>query len=149
MFRESYPKLAPDAYRTLIQLTKLMHESSLERGLVHLVYLRVSQLNGCAYCVDRHTYEALEDGEDAQRLHTLVVWRETAFFTPRERAALAWAEAMTTLPAAPPSDALHEATRQAFSEKEFVDLTFAIATINALNRIGVGFKGEPARRTRV
>ena len=147
MFRESYWKLAPEAYRTLMQLTKLMHESSIEAKLVHLVYLRVSQLNGCAFCVDRHTYEALADGEDMQRLHTLVVWRETAFFTPRERAALAWAEAMTTLPAAPPSDALHAATRQAFSEQEFVDLTFVVATINALNRIGVGFKGEPKRRT--
>jgi AhpD family alkylhydroperoxidase len=146
MAREPYPKLAPEAHRTLVQLTKLMHESSIEAKLVHLVYLRVSQLNGCAFCVDRHAHEALADGEDAQRLHTLVVWRETPLFTPRERAALAWAEAMTTLPAAPPSEALHEATRQAFSEKEFVDLTFVIATINALNRIGVGFKGEPRRR---
>lgn len=146
MARERYPELAPDAYRTLIQLTTLMHKSSIEVALIHLVYLRVSQINGCAFCVDRHTYEALADGEAAQRLYTLVVWQETTFFTPRERAALAWAEAMTRLPASRPVEALHAETRQHFSEKEFVDLTFAIATINALNRLGVGFQGQPVPR---
>jgi AhpD family alkylhydroperoxidase len=146
MVRERYSELAPDAYRALMQLTKLMHESSIERSLVHLVYLRVSQINGCAFCVDRHTNEALADGEDAQRLHTLLVWRETPFFSPREGAALAWAEAMTRLPDAAPAEALHEETRRHFSEKEFVDLTFAVATINALNRLGVGFRGRPMRR---
>jgi AhpD family alkylhydroperoxidase len=146
MAQQHYRELAPDAHRALMQLTKLMHDSSIERTLVHLVYLRVSQINGCAFCVDRHTYEALEDGEAPQRLHTLAVWREAPFFSPRERAALAWAEAMTRLAQAAPSEALHEETRRQFSEKEFVDLTFAIATINALNRVGVGFRGRPARR---
>jgi AhpD family alkylhydroperoxidase len=145
--RENYREIAPEAYRALIQLSTLMHKGSLEAGLVHLLYLRVSQLNGCAYCVDAHTYEALHDGEAPQRLYNLTVWRETPFFTPRERAALAWAEAMTQLPGGHPPEALHEATRRHFSEREFVDLTFAIATINALNRIGVGFQGQPAPRT--
>lgn len=146
MARENYRQLAPDAHRALIELTKLMHDSSIEVALVHLVYLRVSQLNGCSFCVDRHTYEALEDGEKAQRLYTLVVWRETSLFSPRERAALAWAEAMTNLPAGGPSEELHDETRRHFSDKEFVDLTFAVATINALNRLRVGFKGEPVKR---
>jgi AhpD family alkylhydroperoxidase len=146
MAQENYRGLAPDAYRALMQLTKLMHESSIERALVHLVYLRVSQINGCAFCVDRHTYEALEDGEAPQRLHTLTVWRETSFFSPRERAALAWAEAITRLPEAAQAEDLHEETRRQFSDKEFADLTLAIATINALNRVGVGFRGKPTRR---
>jgi AhpD family alkylhydroperoxidase len=146
MAREYYRVIAPEAYRAVGQLNTLMHKSSIEPGLLHLVYLRVSQLNGCAYCVDAHTYEALAEGEAPQRLYNLTVWRETSFFTPRERAALAWAEAMTRQPEGHPPEALHEETRRQFSEKEFVDLTFAIATINALNRIGVGFKGEPQRR---
>lgn len=121
----------------------MLHHSSLSAGLVHLVYLRVSQINGCAYCVDSHTKEALEAGELPQRLYNMTVWRETPFFTKQERAALAWAEAMTVLPSGHPSEALHEETRRHFSEKEFVDLTFAIATIDALNRVGVGFQGSP------
>ena len=147
MARENYAQISREAYRALVQFSELAKRSSLEIGLVHLVYLRVSQINGCAYCVDAHTYEALDDGETPQRVYAMTVWRETSFFTPRERAALAWAEAMTHLPEESPTEELHEATRAAFSEKEFVDLTFAIAAINALNRVGVGFRGTPAKRT--
>ena len=141
--RENYRAVAPEAIKKLVELSTLLHHASLPAGLVHLVYLRVSQLNGCAYCVDSHTKEALEAGETPQRLYNLTVWRETSFFGAQERAALAWAEAMTELPNGHPPEALHEETRRHFSEKEFVDLTFAIATINALNRIGVGFQGQP------
>jgi len=147
MERANYREIAPEAYRALIQFSQLMHKSSLEIGLVHLVYLRVSQINGCAYCVDAHTYEALAAGEAPQRLYDLTVWREAPFFTPREKAALAWAEAMTRLCETHPSEALHEETRRHFSEKEFVDLTFAITAINALNRLGVGFQRQPQRRS--
>ena len=146
MPRENYRSIAPDAMRKLAELSTLMHQSSVESGLVHLVYIRVSQINGCAYCVDTHTKEALEEGEKAQRLYALTVWRETAFFTPRERAALAWAEAMTRMAEGHPSKALCDEVRAPFTEKEFVDLTFAIAAINALNRIGVGFETTPAWR---
>ena len=146
MPRESYRVVAPDAFRKLSELSTLMHKSSLEVGLIHLIYVRVSQLNGCSYCVDTHTKEALDAGERPQRLYALTVWRETEFFTPRERAALAWAEAMTTLSAAHPPKALRDEARGPFTEKEFVDLTFAIAAINALNRIGVGFEAVPASR---
>jgi AhpD family alkylhydroperoxidase len=141
--RENYRAVAPDAIKKLAELSTLLHHSSLPAGLVHLVYLRVSQINGCAYCVDSHTKEALEAGEKPQRLYNMTVWRETPFFTAQERAALAWAEAMTALPNGHPSEELHEETRRQFSEKEFVDLTFAIAAINALNRVGVGFQGSP------
>jgi len=146
MARENYREIAPDAYRALTQLNHLVHKSSIEIGLVHLVYLRVSQINGCAYCVDAHSYEALAAGEAPQRLFDLTVWREAPFYSPREKAALAWAEAMTLLPQAHPSEALQEETRRHFSEQEFVDLTFAIAAINALNRLGVGFQGRPQLR---
>ncbi len=141
--RENYRAVAPDAIKKLVELSTLLHHSSLPAGLVDLVYLRVSQINGCAYCVDSHTKEALEAGERPQRIYNITVWRETPFFSAQERAALAWAEAMTVLPSGHPSEALHEETLRHFSEKEFVDLTFAIATINALNRVGVGFQGRP------
>jgi AhpD family alkylhydroperoxidase len=146
MARENYREIAADAYRALGELNKQMLKSSIEPALVHLLYLRISQLNGCAYCVDLHTHDALAGGEAPQRLYDLTVWRETSFFTPRERAALAWAEAMTRLPVEHPSEALHEETRRAFNTKEFVDLTFVIATMNAYNRLGVGFQAAPARR---
>jgi len=146
MARENYRKLAEKSYATLIELNKLVHHASIEAPLVHLVFLRVSQINGCAYCVDAHTHEALGAGEAPQRLYNLTVWRETPFFSERERAALAWAEAMTRLPVNAPSEELHEETRRHFSEQEFVDLTFAVATINALNRLGVGFQGQPTKR---
>jgi AhpD family alkylhydroperoxidase len=141
--RENYRAIAPEAIKKLVEFSTLMHHASLPVGLVYLVYLRVSQINGCAYCVDSHTREALEAGEKPQRLYNMTVWRETPFFTAQERAALAWAEAMTELPNGHPSEELHEETRRHFSEKEFVDLTFAIAAINALNRVGVGFQGSP------
>ena len=147
MARENYRQLGGGAYKALREMSRFVHEASLEAGLVHLVFLRVSQLNGCAYCVDAHTQEALAAGEAPQRLYDLTVWRETPFFSERERAALAWAEAMTRLPGGPPPEGLHDETRRHFSEQEFVDLTLAIATINALNRVGIGFGAQPARRT--
>lgn len=142
----NYRELSGDAHKALRELNACMLKSSIEPALVHLLYLRISQINGCAYCVDLHSHDALAGGENPQRLYNLTVWRETSFFTPRERAAFAWAEAMTRLPIEHPSEDLHDATRRAFTEKEFVDLTFVIATMNAFNRLGVGFKGTPARR---
>ena len=147
MSRENYRSIAPDAIRKLAELSAFMHKSSLEIGLVHLIYVRVSQINGCAYCVDTHTKEALDAGEKPQRLYALTVWRDTNFFTPRERAALSWAEAMTKIGMGHPPKTLCDEVRAPFTEKEFVDLTFAIATINALNRIGVGFEATPAWRS--
>ena len=146
MAHPNYRELAADAYRALRAVHNLVHSSSIEATLVDLIYLRVSQINGCAYCVDLHTHDLLAAGEKPQKLYNMTVWREAPFFSPRERAALAWAEALTRLPIEPPSAALHEETRRAFSDKEFADLTFVIATMNAYNRLGVGFELKPNPR---
>lgn len=146
MAQPNYRELASDAYRALGAVHALMKNSSIEPSLVDLIYLRVSQLNGCAYCVDLHTHDLLAAGEAPQKLYNMTVWREAPFFTPRERAALAWAEAMTRLPIEHPSAALHEETRRVFSDKEFADLTFVIATMNAYNRLGVSFEMRPKPR---
>ncbi len=146
MAQPNYRELAADAYRALGAVHKLVKTSSIEATLVDLIYLRVSQINGCAYCVDLHTHDLLAAGEKPQKLYNMTVWREAPFFSPRERAALAWAEALTRLPIEPPSAALHEETRRAFSDKEFADLTFVIATMNAYNRLGVGFELKPNPR---
>lgn len=146
MAQSNYRELAADAYRALRALNTLIRNSSIETTLVDLIYLRVSQLNGCAYCVDLHTHDLLAAGEKPQKLYNMTVWREAPFFSPRERAALAWAEALTRLPVEPPSEALHEETRRAFTDKEFADLTFVIATMNAYNRLGVGFELRPSLR---
>lgn len=146
MAHPNYRELAADAYRALGAVHTLMRKSSIEATLVDLIYLRISQLNGCAYCVDLHTHDLLAAGEKPQKLYNMTVWRDAPFFSPRERAALAWAEALTRLPVEPPSEALHEETRRAFSDKEFADLTFVIATMNAYNRLGVGFELRPGLR---
>lgn len=146
MANPNYRELAADAYRALGAVHKLMRSSSIESTLVDLIYLRVSQLNGCAYCVDLHTHDLLAAGEKPQKLYNMTVWHEAPFFSPRERAALAWAEALTRLPIEHPSAALHEETRRAFTDKEFADLTFVIATMNAYNRLGVGFELRPSQR---
>ncbi len=142
----NYRELAGEAYRALGVVHGLMKASSIEPKLVDLLYLRISQINGCAYCVDLHTHDLLAAGESPQKLYNMTVWREAPFFSPRERAALAWAEALTRLPIEHPSAALREETRRAFTDKEFADLTFVIATMNAYNRLGVGFELRPKPR---
>ncbi len=130
-------KVAPEAARAIFSLEKYIRSSSIERSLLELVKLRASYLNGCAYCVDMHTKDARAAGETEQRLYAIPVWRETPFFTERERAALAFTEAVTLLGREGVSDALFEDTRRHFEERELVDLTFAIITINCWNRLAV------------
>ena len=117
-------------------------EGSIERGLLHLVDLRASQLNGCAFCVDMHAKEAKLGGERELRLYHLPVWRESPLFSARERAALAWTEAVTRIDGDIP-DEIYATVREQFSEKEISDLTFAIAVINAWNRLGISFRAVP------
>ncbi len=140
--RLPFHSLAAPAVAALSSLNTAVSASGLEPVLIDLVYLRVSQLNGCAYCVDMHWRDLLKVGDDAQRLNSLSTWRETAFFTPREEAALNWAERLTTLPnhnpPAHPCDADFDALRPHFNDAEIVNLSFTIAAINAWNRIGVG-----------
>src|SRR5262249_50151105 len=115
----------------------------LEKPLVELVRLRASQINGCAYCIDLHSADARKAGEDERRLATVSVWRETPFFSERERAALAWTEAVTLVSQDHVPDAVWEAVRPHFTDAELVDLTLLISTINAWNRFAISFRKTP------
>ncbi|GLH68174.1 carboxymuconolactone decarboxylase family protein [Geothrix edaphica] len=137
-----HPELAPKGFQGLLQVVRHVSASGLDHGLLHLLEVRASQLNGCAYCMDMHATAALEGGESQRRLNLLAAWREAPGFSPRERAALAWTEALTELGRHGVDDALYAATREHFSEQEVVDLTYAIALINAWNRLGVGLQPD-------
>jgi AhpD family alkylhydroperoxidase len=123
-------------------LLKLSFESQkhLEHSLLRLIEIRASQINGCAYCLDMHTKEARAAGETEQRIYTLDAWRETPFFTDRERAALEWTEAVTLVSVTRVPDDVFEQVRQQFSEEELVELTFAVIVINSWNRLNVSFR---------
>jgi AhpD family alkylhydroperoxidase len=142
--RLNYYKAAPDGVKALRQVGTYLKTSGLEAGLLHLVYLRASQINGCAFCVDMHTREALRDGEQEKRLHMLVVWRESPLFSERERAALGWTEAVTRLEQTHAPDDVYEEARRHFDEAGIANLTLAVAVINAWNRMAVGFRTPPA-----
>ena len=142
--RLPYAKLSPKGVEAMRGLQAYVESSGLAHSLLELVKLRASQLNGCAYCVDIHTRDARKAGESEARLYAVAVWHESPFFTARERAALAWCEAVTLIAESRvPDEAFAEAQRQ-FSEKELVDLTFAIVAINGWNRLAVTFRQQPA-----
>ncbi len=141
--RLDYRSLAPDGLKALAGLEAYVRGSGLEHSLLELVKTRVSQINGCAYCLDMHTKDARAAGESEQRLYALSAWRETPFFSARERAALAWAEALTRVADGPIEDALYESARQQFGDKELVDLTLAVIAINGWNRLAIPFRAEP------
>lgn len=138
--RMDYGALAPEAVRAQMGLESYVRRCSLEHSLVELIKLRASYLNGCAYCVDMHSKDARAAGETEQRLYAIPVWRETPFFTPRERAALAYTEAATRMGDAGISDAIYDEVRRHFSEREIVDLVMAVITINGWNRLAVTFR---------
>jgi AhpD family alkylhydroperoxidase len=140
--RLNYAKLSPEPVKALYSVGAYVAGSGLEHALVELVKVRASQVNGCAYCLDMHTQDARAAGETEQRLYALSAWRETPFFTDRERAALAWAEAVTLVGGGVP-DAVFEEARSQFTEKELADLTWAVVTINAWNRIAISFRAVP------
>lgn len=144
--RLNHRKAAPGAFRGLDETRRYLDACGLDRKLRLLVEIRVSQINGCAYCVDKHLEEARVAGETAQRLDCLCVWRETPFFDARERAALAWAEALTLLAPSHAPDDVYDPVRAQFDDKTLTDLTVAIALINAFNRFGVGFRLPPPQR---
>lgn len=126
--------------QAMYKLQKYTEESGLEHSLLELVKTRASQINGCAYCLDMHTKDARAAGETEQRLYTLSAWRETPFFTERERAALAWTEVITLISNTHASDEEYAAAREQFSEEELVKLTMAIITINGWNRLAIAFR---------
>lgn len=141
--RLDFTKVAPDVYKAMSALQGCVSQSGLESSLLELVKTRASQINNCAYCLDMHTKDARADGETEQRLYTLSAWRETPFFSERERAALAWTEALTNVAETHVPDDVYEAARKHFTEKELVDLALAIIAINGWNRLSIAFRNVP------
>ncbi len=141
--RLNYAKVSPDALKAMRELEKYVTASRLERPLCELIKTRASQINGCAYCIDMHTKDARKAGETEQRLYALNAWRETPFYTDRERAALEWTEALTLISKNDISDSLYNSVRKHFDEKEIVALSMAIIAINGWNRLAIGFRTIP------
>jgi AhpD family alkylhydroperoxidase len=142
--RLDFYKANPHAISALLALEDRIGKSSLEWPLAELVRLRASQINGCAFCVDMHTTDARKSGETDRRLAAVVVWRETPFFTDRERAALEWTEAVTRVSQDHVPDAVWEAVKPHFSDEEIVDLTLLVSAINSWNRFAISFRKLPA-----
>jgi len=143
--RIDYGKYAPEAWKAMLELEKYIAGSSLDRRLIHLLKMRASQINGCAYCLDMHSIDARAVGETEQRLYVLDAWRETPFFSDRERAALEWVEAVTLVSQTHVPDEIYEEVKKHFSEKEIVDLTIVAATINMWNRIAISSRAVPGQ----
>lgn len=141
--RFNFFKAAPDAYKAMRGIEEYLHVCGLEEPLLHLVKLRASQINGCAFCLDMHWKDLRALGESEQRLYSLDAWRECAWYSERERAALEWTEALTLVTDGHVPDAIYEAVRPHFSEKELSDLTLAVVVINGWNRICVASRCEP------
>jgi AhpD family alkylhydroperoxidase len=138
--RLDYAHVAPGAVRAQFGLEQYVRDSGLEHSLLHLVKMRASHMNGCAYCVDMHSKDARAAGETEQRLYAVPVWRETPFFTPRERAALAWTETVTDVSRTGVPDEAYEEVRRHFDEAEVVNLTLAVVAINGWNRLAISFR---------
>lgn len=136
-------KVSPETYRAMLALESVVRSSGLERSLIDLVKLRASQVNGCAYCIDMHSRELRAEGESEHRLYLLEAWREAPCYSDRERAALAWTEAVTLVAQGHVPDALFEEARQHFTDDELVKLTLAIVTINGWNRFAIAFRAVP------
>src|SRR5881409_1638337 len=143
--RINYSKVAPEGIRALSGLEAYVRSSGLEPGLLDLVKTRASQLNGCAYCIDMHWKDARAGGETEQRLYGLDAWRESPYYTDRERAAMEWTEAVTLVSDGHVPDRAYDAVRSQFNEKELADLTLAVATINAWNRLAIAARTEPGK----
>jgi AhpD family alkylhydroperoxidase len=140
--RIDYAKLAPGGIRAIMGVESWVRQSGLDETLIHLTKLRASYLNGCAYCVDMHSKDARVAGETEQRIYSVPVWRETPFYTPRERAALLWTEVVTELGREGVSDAVYEDVRSHFSEEELAQLTIAVVTINMWNRLAIALGAD-------
>ncbi|NWD48407.1 carboxymuconolactone decarboxylase family protein [Pseudomonas gingeri] len=138
--RIDYQKQSPELFKKFVEFSMAFKQSAIEESIRDLVDIRASQLNGCTFCVDMHVKEATLHDERPLRLHHIAVWRESTLFSPRERAALAWTEILTRIPAEGVPDELYERVRTQFSEKELSDLTFLVMSINAWNRINVSFQ---------
>ena len=140
--RLNFYKASPNAMKAMRGVEQHIGQSGLEKSLIHLVKLRASQINGCAYCVDMHTAEARKDGESERRLATTIVWHEAPFFSDRERAALEWTEVLTRVEQTHAPDEVWERVKPYFTPEELVDLTLLIGAINTWNRIAIGFRAQ-------
>ena len=134
---------AQGAQNAMYALEEYLNKCGLDHGLMHLLKMRASQMNGCAFCIDMHSKDARALGETEQRLYELDAWRETPFYTDRERAALAWVEAVTLVSQTHVPESVYEEVRKFFSEKEIVDLTYVASTINAWNRLAIALRAVP------
>jgi AhpD family alkylhydroperoxidase len=141
--RLDYMKASPEAYKAMAQMEGVVRRSRIDPKLLELIKIRASQLNGCAFCIDMHTKDARSKGENEQRIYALDAWRETPFFNEKERAALAWTEALTNIQIGHAPDVVYQELSRHFSEEEIVNVTLAITTINAWNRIAIGFRLVP------
>jgi AhpD family alkylhydroperoxidase len=135
--RINIAQVAPEVYKAMLGLEEYLHRSGVEQNLLHLIKLRASQINGCAYCIDMHWKDLRAIGEPEQRLYGLDAWQESPYYSERERAAFAWTEAVTLITQGHVADEVYATVRKQFSEKEIADLTLAIATINAWNRLAI------------
>lgn len=140
--RLNYTQASPEAFKALLHTEQQVHKSGLEESLIELVKTRASQINGCAYCLDMHTKDARAQGESEQRLYLLNAWREAPFYSDRERAALAWTEAVSEISVHGVSDELYEQVREQFDDKALVDLTLAVIAINGWNRMAIAFRSK-------
>jgi AhpD family alkylhydroperoxidase len=146
--RLNFYQAAPETIKALAALEDLLRASGLEPSLFELVKIRASQINGCAFCINMHTQDARKQGETEQRIYLLNAWREAPVYTDRERAALAWTEAVTLVSETHVPDDVYEATRAQFSEAEMVNLTMLVGAINAWNRIAISFRAIPPVRAK-
>lgn len=140
--RLDYRKAAPDVFKAMLNMELAVRRGSLEPALLELVKMRASQINVCGYCLDMHSKDARAAGETEQRLYALPAWREAPFYSARERAALAWTEAVTQVSTNDLDDALYQEVHKEFDDRGMVDLTLAIIAINGWNRLAIGFRAE-------
>jgi len=136
-------KVAPGVLEVMLEIEKYLRKSGLDRNLLNLMYLRASQINGCAYCLDMHWKDLRAAGETEQRLYGLDAWKESPYYTDRERAALAWTEAITNIQEGHVPNPVFEEVRKYFSEKEVADLTLATTAINSWNRLNIALRTVP------
>jgi AhpD family alkylhydroperoxidase len=145
--RMDYLKNARGVYEAMLGLEKYLHQSGIEESPLHLIKLRASQINGCAYCIDMHWKDLRAIGESEQRLYGLDAWEESPYYTDRERAAFLWTEALTNIRERHMADDLYEKVRPLFTEKELADLSLAVASINAWNRLAIAARTVPGTYT--
>lgn len=144
--RIDYPSVAPEVYKALNGAHAALHRTGFDKKLTDLVFQRISQINGCAFCVDLHGRDLRAAGETPERLDSIAAWHESPYFTEREKAALGWAESLTHVATTHAPDDIYAEVRRHFSEVETANLTYAIALMNAFNRIAVGLRREPAMK---